>query len=151
LHAPVKGQLEDISKVADPTFASGVMGKGIAIVPSEGKIFAPEDGVVTAIFDTHHAIGLHLNNDADVLIHVGIDTVEMKGKGFKQLVQKGDKVTAGQELLDFNIDEIKKNGYDPTVVMIVTNSKDFLEVLTVLKDKDATKEVTNQDNVIILA
>ena len=151
LHAPVKGQLEDISKVADPTFASGVMGKGIAIVPSEGKIFAPEDGVVTAIFDTHHAIGLHLSNDADVLIHVGIDTVEMKGKGFKQLVQKGDKVTAGQELLDFNIDEIKKNGYDPTVVMIVTNSKDFLEVLTVLKDKDATKEVTNQDNVIILA
>lgn len=82
---------------------------------------------------------------------MGIDTVEMKGKGFKQLVQKGDKVTAGQELLDFNIDEIKKNGYDPTVVMIVTNSKDFLEVLTVLKDKDATKEVTNQDNVIILA
>ena len=98
-----------------------------------------------------HTLGLQGHSDADVLIHVGIDTVEMKGKGFKQLVQKGDKVTAGQELLDFNIDEIKKNGYDPTVVMIVTNSKDFLEVLTVLKDKDATKEVTNQDNVIILA
>lgn len=151
LHAPAKGDLEDVSKVDDPTFASGVMGKGIAVIPSEGKIFAPDDGVVTATFDTHHAIGLHLNNDADVLIHVGIDTVEMKGKGFNQLVKKGDKVKAGQELLDFNIDEIKKAGYDPTVIMIVTNPKDFLEVLTVLKDKDDTKKVTNQDNVIILA
>ena len=85
------------------------------------------------------------------MIHVGIDTVEMKGKGFNQLVKKGDKVKAGQDLLDFNIDEIKKAGYDPTVIMIVTNPKDFLEVLTVLKDKDDTKKVTNQDNVIILA
>ncbi|CCK85131.1 PTS system, beta-glucoside-specific IIABC component [Lactobacillus equicursoris DSM 19284 = JCM 14600 = CIP 110162] len=151
LHAPVKGELEDISKVNDPTFASGVMGKGIAVIPSEGKIFAPDDGVVTATFETHHAIGLHLNNDADVLIHVGIDTVEMKGEGFKQLVKKGDKIKAGQELLDFNIDKIKQAGYDPTVIMIVTNSKDFLEVLPVLKDKEKTESVTKDTNVMILA
>lgn len=151
LHAPVRGQLEDVSKVDDPTFASGVMGKGIAIVPSEGKIYAPDDGVVTATFETRHAIGLHLNNDADVLIHIGIDTVQMKGQGFKQLVKKGDKIKAGQELIDFDINAIKKAGYDPTVIMIITNPKDFLEILPVLKDKDETKEVTAKDNVMVLA
>lgn len=151
LHSPVAGKLEDISKVNDETFASGVMGIGIAIVPTEGKIFAPDDGVVTATFDTGHAIGLHLDNDADVLIHIGIDTVEMKGDGFKQLVKKGDHVKAGQELVDFDIDKIKKAGYDPTVMMIVLNSKDFLEVLPALDDKDKTKDVTIKDNVIVLA
>ena len=75
----------------------------------------------------------------------------MKGEGFKQLVKKGDKIKAGQELLDFDIDKIKKAGYDPTVIMIVTNSKDFLEVLSVLKDKDKTEEVTKDTNVMILA
>ncbi len=151
LHSPVDGKLEDISQVNDETFASGVMGKGVAIIPSQGKIYAPDDGIVTATFDTGHAIGLHLNNDADVLIHIGIDTVEMKGDGFKQLVKKGDHVKAGQELVDFDIDKIKKAGYDPTVMMIVLNSKDFLEVLPVLKDKNNTKDVTIKNNVIVLA
>ena len=151
LHSPVKGELEDISQVNDETFASGVMGKGIAVIPSEGKIYAPDDGVITATFESGHAIGLHLNNDADILIHIGIDTVQLKGDGFKQFVKKGDHVKAGQELIDFDIDKIKAAGYDPTVMMIVVNSKDFLEVLPVLKDKNEKKAVTNKDNVIILA
>jgi PTS system, glucose subfamily, IIA component len=151
LKSPVKGTVEPLSEVNDETFASGVMGKGIAIVPSEGKIYAPDDGVVTATFDTGHAIGLHLDNDADVLIHIGIDTVQMNGDGFKQLVKKGDHVKAGQELVDFDIDKIKKAGYDPTVMMIVLNSKDFLEVLPVVNKKDEKKDVTTSSNVIVLA
>lgn len=151
LHSPANGTLKDVSKVDDPTFASGVMGKGIAIIPSEGKIFAPDNGIVTATFETHHAIGLHLDNDADVLIHIGIDTVQMKGTGFKQLVNKGDHVKKGQELVDFDIDEIKKAGYDPTIIMIVLNSKDFLEVLPSLQDKEMTKSVKAGDNVMVLA
>lgn len=151
LRSPVNGKVEPLSDVKDETFASGVMGKGIAVIPSEGKIYAPDDGVVTATFDTGHAIGLHLDNDADVLIHIGIDTVQMNGDGFKQLVKKGDHVKAGQELVDFDIDKIKKAGYDPTVMMIVLNSKDFLEVLPVVTKKDEEKDVTTNSNVIVLA
>ena len=107
--------------------------------------------MVTATFDTGHAIGLHLDNDADVLIHIGIDTVQMNGDGFKQLVKKGDHVKAGQELVDFDIDKIKKAGYDPTVMMIVLNSKDFLEVSPVVTKKDEEKDVTTNSTVIVLA
>lgn len=151
LQSPVTGTLESITKVDDPTFSSGVMGKGIAVVPSEGKIYAPDDGIITATFETNHAIGLHLNNDADVLIHVGIDTVQMQGDGFKALVKKGDHVKAGQEILDFDIDKIKKAGYDPTVMMIIFNSKDFLEVLPTLKDTEKTESIKHGADVMVLA
>lgn len=151
LQSPVTGTLESITKVDDPTFSSGVMGKGIAVVPSEGKIYAPDDGIITATFETNHAIGLHLNNDADVLIHVGIDTVQMQGDGFKALVKKGDHVKAGQEILDFDIDKIKKAGYDPTVMMIILNSKDFLEVLPTLKDTEKTESIKHGADVMVLA
>ena len=151
LQSPVTGTLESITKVDDPPFSSGVMGKGIAVVPSEGKIYAPDDGIITATFETNHAIGLHLNNDADVLIHVGIDTVQMQGDGFKALVKKGDHVKAGQEILDFDIDKIKKAGYDPTVMMIILNSKDFLEVLPTLKDTEKTESIKHGADVMVLA
>ncbi|MBP2058300.1 PTS system beta-glucosides-specific IIC component [Lactobacillus colini] len=151
IKSPVKGKLESLEDVNDETFASGVMGKGIAVIPSEGKITAPADGIVTATFDSSHAIGLHLDNNADVLIHIGIDTVEMKGEGFKQLVKKGDHVKAGQELVDFDISKIKSAGYDPTVIMIVLNTQDFLKVVPVIEDKDQKKDVTDDDNVLIIA
>lgn len=151
LKSPVAGKLEPISEVNDETFSSGVMGKGIAVVPKTGKIFAPDNGVVTATFDTGHAIGLHLDNDADVLIHIGIDTVKMNGKGFKQLVKKGDHVKAGQELIDFDIDAIKDAGFDPTVIMIILNTKDFLDVVPAINKKEDEKEISTSDNVMVLA
>lgn len=148
LHSPVVGKLEKLSEVNDPTFASGVMGKGVAIVPDEGIIVAPADGVVTAVFESKHAIGLHLDNDADLLIHIGIDTVELKGKGFNQFVKKGQKISTGDKLIEFDLDAIKAAGYDPTVIMIVTNASDFLEVLPDAKLQN--KNVNNDNNVMVL-
>ncbi|CCI84507.1 beta-glucosides PTS, EIIBCA [Lactobacillus pasteurii DSM 23907 = CRBIP 24.76] len=148
LCSPVEGKLENLSSVNDPTFSSGVMGKGVAIVPTKGTIVAPANGVVTAVFETKHAIGLHLDNDADVLIHIGIDTVELKGEGFKQLVQKGQKISIGDKLIEFDLGRLKSEGYDPTVIMIITNSADFLEVLNVPKLENT--DVNNNSGVMVL-
>lgn len=151
LNAPAYGQIEDLSKVDDTTFASGVMGQGIAIIPASGRLYAPGNGIVTATFKTGHAIGLHLDNNADILLHIGIDTIELKGQGFRQLVEKGQKVTAGQELIEFDLDKIKEAGYDPTIMMIITNTQDFLQVLPVQTISDEAKKVTIDDPVIVLA
>lgn len=151
LNAPAYGRIEDLSKVDDTTFASGVMGQGIAIIPASGRLYAPGNGIVTATFKTGHAIGLHLDNNADILLHIGIDTIELKGQGFRQLVEKGQKVTAGQELIEFDLDKIKEAGYDPTIMMIITNTQDFLQVLPVQTTSDEAKKVTIDDPVIVLA
>lgn len=148
IKSPVMGKAIPLSQVNDETFSSGIMGKGIAIIPSEGKVFAPTNGVVSAVFETSHAIGVHLSNDADLLIHIGIDTVELKGKYFKTLVNKGEEFHAGQELLEFDIDGIKDAGYDPTVMVIVLNSKDFLEVLPIPESKN---KVTMSNDLLMLA
>lgn len=151
LNAPAYGQIEDLSKVDDTTFASGVMGQGIAIIPASGRLYAPGNGIVTATFKTEHAIGLHLDNNADILLHIGIDTIELKGQGFRQLVEKGQKITAGQELIEFDLDKIKEAGYDPTIMMIITNTQDFLQVLPVQTTSDEAKKVTIDDPVLVLA
>lgn len=151
LNAPAYGRIEDLSKVDDTTFASGVMGQGIAIIPASGRLYAPGNGIVTATFKTRHAIGLHLDNNADILLHIGIDTIELKGQGFRQLVEKGQKVTAGQELIEFDLDKIKEAGYDPTIMMIITNTQDFLQVLPVQTTSDEAKKVTIDDPVLVLA
>ena len=151
LNAPAYGQIEDLSKVDDTTFASGVMGQGIAIIPASGRLYAPGNGIVTATFKTGHAIGLHLDNNADILLHIGIDTIELKGQGFRQLVEKGQKITAGQELIEFDLDKIKEAGYDPTIMMIITNTQDFLQVLPVQTTSDEAKKVTIDDPVLVIA
>lgn len=151
LNAPAYGRIEALSKVDDTTFASGVMGQGIAIIPASGRLYAPGNGIVTATFKTRHAIGLHLDNNADILLHIGIDTIELKGQGFRQLVEKGQKVTAGQELIEFDLDKIKEAGYDPTIMMIITNTQDFLQVLPVQTTSDEAKKVTIDDPVLVLA
>lgn len=148
INSPVVGEARMLNEVNDETFASGVMGKGIAVIPTEGVVIAPTDGVASAVFDTSHAIGLHLDNDADLLIHVGIDTVELKGQYFETLVKKGERFHAGQELLRFDLDKIKQAGYDPTVMIIVLNTKDFLEVLPV---PESNESVTADSNLLMLA
>lgn len=148
INSPVVGKARMLNEVNDETFASGVMGKGIAVIPTEGVVIAPTDGVASAVFDTSHAIGLHLDNNADLLIHVGIDTVELKGQYFETLVKKGERFHAGQELLRFDLDKIKQAGYDPTVMIIVLNTKDFLEVLPVPKSNES---VTADNNLLMLA
>lgn len=143
INSPVVGETRKLSEVNDETFASGVMGNGIAVIPSEGLVVAPADGIASAVFDTSHAIGIHLDNDADLLIHVGIDTVELHGKYFETLVKKGERFHEGQPLLKFDLEKITAAGYDPTVMIIVLNTKDFLEVLPVPESNQSVKVGNN--------
>ncbi|WP_313073477.1 beta-glucoside-specific PTS transporter subunit IIABC [Lacrimispora sp.] len=129
IYSPLKGELVPISEVSDPAFSSEAMGKTIAIKPSEGKIYSPVNGKLMTIFETKHAIGLVAENGAELLIHVGIDTVELKGKYFKTHVTEGDTLKTGDLLLEFDYEEIEKNGYDPITLMIITNSFQYSEII----------------------
>lgn len=122
---PVEGEKIDLKEVNDPLFSSGTIGQGIAIKPNSDEIVAPIDGEVTATFDTGHAIGITDNFGSQVLIHVGIDTVNLKGTYFKNLVKKGQIVKQGQKLIEFDHLAIEKAGYDTTVMMIITNSSEY--------------------------
>lgn len=125
LRMPVEGKKIPLSEVKDQVFASGQMGKGIAIQPNSGELIAPISGKVTATFKTGHAIGITDQLGTQILIHIGIDTVNLKGKYFKTLVHKGDQVKQGQKLIEFDYQAIKKAGYDTTVMMIVLNSNEY--------------------------
>lgn len=127
--APVKGEVEALSEVKDPTFAQGIMGKGMAIIPTDGEVMAPIAGTVTVLPDTKHAIGIKGDDGTELLVHIGIDTVELGGQGFETKVNVNDHVNAGDPVITFDIAAIQKAGYDPTVVTIVTNSNEFKEVL----------------------
>lgn len=128
LTSPIPGELIALNKVKDPAFSSGTMGAGCGIVPSEGKVFAPFDAKVEVLFDTKHAIGLTGTDGESILIHIGIDTVNLNGKPFHNLVNQGDTVKKGDLLLTFDIDEIKKAGYDVTTPYLVTNAFDYDEI-----------------------
>ncbi len=123
--APINGKAIPLEEVPDDTFAQGVLGLGAAIEPNEGKVVAPADGTVETIFDTKHAIGLSLDNGAEILIHIGINTVELGGEGYKAFVAEGDRVKKGQTLITFDMDFIKSKGYKLVTPVIVTNSDDY--------------------------
>lgn len=125
LISPAEGKLISLSEVPDKAFSSGVLGKGCAIEPSKGEIHSPCNGTITAIQDTGHAVGISSNFDADILIHVGMDTVDMAGKGFKLHVKEGHKVKAGDLLITFNIEAIKAAGHPTITPIVVNNSDDF--------------------------
>ena len=128
LFAPVTGQAIQLSETKDQVFSSGLMGKGIAIEPTIGEIYAPADGTLTVTNDSKHAYGLLTANGAEVLLHIGIDTVQMAGDGFSTQVKQGQVVKKGDLLGTFNIDKIKAAGYEATVMVIVTNTMSFAEV-----------------------
>ncbi|MBZ2020411.1 sucrose-specific PTS transporter subunit IIBC [Streptococcus sanguinis] len=131
--SPIVGQAVALSDVNDPVFSSGAMGRGIAIKPSEGVVYAPADAEVTIAFATGHAYGLKTANGAEILIHVGIDTVSMGGEGFDQKVAQGDKVKAGDVLGTFEAEKIAAAGLDDTTMVIVTNTADYASVTPVAK------------------
>ena len=128
LCSPLNGQAIPIAEVKDETFAGEVLGKGMAVIPSEGVVKAPCDAEVSMVFDTKHAIGLTTESGIELLIHVGLNTVELEGKYYTVHVNDGDKVKKGQTLITFEMDKIKEAGYDVTTPMIVTNTDDFEEV-----------------------
>jgi len=140
IYSPMKGQVIDISKVNDDSFANEVTGKGVAIIPESGKVAAPFDGTVSMVFNTKHAIGLTSKEGIELLIHVGIDTVKLEGKHFNALVKRGDPIKKGELLLEFDKEAIQKAGYDCTTPITVTNSADYLDVIGVEEGKVETGE-----------
>ncbi|QLY78432.1 beta-glucoside-specific PTS transporter subunit IIABC [Clostridium intestinale] len=129
INAPLKGVVVPLSQVDDDAFSSEAMGKGVAIIPDEGKLYSPFSGKVAAIFNTKHAIGLVSDDGVEILIHVGIDTVKLEGKYFKTTLKTGDAVKEGDLLLEFDSQAIKEAGYDIITPVIITNTDKFLEVI----------------------
>ena len=129
--SPIVGQMVDLKDVNDPVFSSGAMGQGVAVKPSEGVVYAPADAEVTIAFATGHAYGLKTTKGAEILIHVGIDTVSMNGDGFDQKVAQGDKVKAGDVLGTFDAAKIAAAGLDDTTMVIITNTADYASVTPV--------------------
>ena len=126
--SPLKGTVMAMADVPDETFAAEVLGKGAAVEPAEGRVVAPADGEVSTMFDTHHAVGLTLDNGMELLIHIGINTVEMNGDGFTAHVAEGDRVKRGQTLITFDLDKIRAKGHPTVTPVIVTNADDYSEV-----------------------
>ncbi|HIV99353.1 MAG TPA: PTS glucose transporter subunit IIA [Candidatus Ornithospirochaeta avicola] len=128
LGAPVGGKAVDITKVPDPTFSDGLMGKGVAIEPSEGVLRAPIDAKIDLMFDTGHAVNLITDSGLEILIHVGLETISLKGEGFTVLKQTGDSVKKGDELIKFDLDFLKSKGFETITPMVICNSDDFKDV-----------------------
>ena len=145
LRSPIVGEVVALSEVNDPVFSSGVMGQGIAVKPSKGVVYAPADAEIAIAFPTGHAYGLKTDNGAEILIHVGIDTVSLNGEGFEAKVSQGDRVRAGDIIGIFDSEVIAANGLDDTTMVIITNTMDYAEVTPI-----ATGSVTNKTRVLEL-
>ena len=139
IKSPMNGTVIPLSEVPDAVFSSEMLGKGFGVEPSEGKAYAPVDGEVTTVFDTKHAIGLMSKHGVELLIHIGMDTVKLNGKGFDVKVKTGDQVKAGDLLAEFDMDLIKGEGYPVTTAVVVTNTDDCEEISEV-RTGAATKD-----------
>lgn len=144
--SPVEGKIIPLAEVKDTVFSSKVIGNGIALIPANGVVKAPADCRVVSLFPTLHAMGLKLNNGAELLIHIGLNTVELEGKHFKSYVKQGDYVKKGTKLLSFDMDKIKQAGYDITTPVIISNTGDFAAV-----SPCESKHVSDNDIIISLA
>ncbi len=123
--SPLEGKLIDITEVSDEVFSAGIMGDGVAVIPSKGELYAPADAVIETVFASRHAISMTCENGAEVLLHVGLDTVKLEGRYFEPQVRAGDKVKAGDLLMKFDVAAIKKAGYDIVTPVVITNSVEY--------------------------
>ena len=133
--SPLSGEVIPLSEVKDEVFSSEAMGKGCAVIPAEGKVYAPFDGTIVGLLESHHAVGLESENGIEILIHVGMDTVKLNGKHFTCHVEEEQQVKKGQLLLEFDIEAIKKEGYEVTTPVVITNSDEFTDVETEVSGK----------------
>lgn len=139
--APLSGRVTELSEVPDPTFSQKMMGDGLAIVPTEGEVVSPVEGEIVQFFHTKHAIGIRSLSGAEILIHVGLETVSLNGEGFEGHVKEGDKVKAGDKLITFNIDLIKEKAADIITPIVITNGEN-VESLDKKSIADAVKGQT---------
>lgn len=146
IYAPMAGNAVPVSEVPDPTFSEGLMGNGIAIEPTDGKVYAPCNATVDMMFDTGHAVSLVGDNGAEILIHVGLETVSLEGKPFKVHVSNGQKVKKGQLMIEVDLEAIKAAGLKTITPILVCNCDEFTTFNTV-----TGKAVSNADAVIELA
>lgn len=143
LRSPVNGKVIPLTEVTDETFASEMLGTTVAVEPEDGRIVAPCDGEVLNVFDTGHAVCLTTQSGGELLIHVGVDTVKLEGKGFTKKVSDGAKVHAGDVLIEADLDTIRNAGYPATTMVILTNADEYSEV------KKAEPGVTGTDKIIM--
>ena len=130
ISSPLKGEIMELKDVNDSAFSNEILGKGVAILPTEGKVVSPCDGVLTTLFPTGHALGITSDEGYEILIHVGIDTVQLDGKYFHKKAEQGTRVKKSDVLLEFDLEDIKKKGYSLETPIIITNSGSYLEVIT---------------------
>lgn len=128
IKSPVRGKVVPLSSIQDPLFATETVGKGIAIEPETGKIYSPVDGLITTQFPTGHAVGITSKNGAEVLIYIGLDTVKLKGKYFTPHIKQGDHVKQGDLLIEFEMDQIKAEGFETTTLVVITNTNQYLDI-----------------------
>ena len=135
IYSIVSGKVVCLEDVSDPVFSEKMAGDGVGIIPDSSIICSPVDGVVSMLFPTKHAIGIHCQDNTDILIHIGIDTVELEGNGFQLHVTDGELVKKGQKLMTVDLKLLKEKGYNSVTSIFVTNSKEMKEVVPVAKDK----------------
>ena len=143
--SPLDGKLVPLNSINDPVFASGAMGRGVAVQNPKGQVLAPFDGEITVFFPTGHAIGLKSDDGIELLIHVGMDTVKMNGEGFSPKKEAGDKIKRGDILLEFSPDAIKKAGYETTTPVVVTNHADFGDITVELNGQEVTAKAAAEE------
>ena len=145
LFKPIKGSVVDLDTINDQVFASGAMGKGIAVIPDEGKVYAPSNGTITALLPSGHAIGLTTDDGVELLIHIGMNTVELQGKYFSPRVSLNSKVKKGDLLMEFDLEKIAEAGYDLTTPIVITNSDDYLDIIP-----NKNPDLVNEDLLLTL-
>lgn len=145
IYAPMDGRAVPICEVEDPTFAEGLLGQGVAIQPTDGRVYAPCDGVVDTMFDTGHAVSITADNGAEILIHVGLETVILKGRCFRTYVKSGQRIRRGQLLFEANLAGIRAAGLDTITPILICNAEDYPAL-----SMHTGAAVTNQDAIMLL-
>jgi sugar PTS system EIIA component len=145
IYAPIKGKCIDISNVNDEVFSKKMMGDGVAIIPTDNIVHSPCEGEIVMVFPTKHAFGITMNNGVEVLIHIGMDTVNLNGLGFKAFKNKGDKVKHGDKIIEFDSNYLSNKDLDMTVMVIITNNNDHK-----FDKLGIDKEVSKEDKILVL-